>query len=384
MDSMISISQILDLVGKLDDSSGEGTARERFRSYLNQNIDEVGQVRDYIYECLRNTEPQYHRALQDLVNHLGTFLGFEVEYGRYQGVQGEIGYDGLWSSPNGFNLVIEVKKSESFAIEIPTLLGYIDQLVSAGRITDRDAALGIYVLGKPNPNIRQIENAIIAQSHSNRLRIISVDSLITIAELMNEYDINHDNILGLLRPSVPRIDSVIDLIARIVAEAAATDIVAPPSPEPSVESPERTFYCTPVTSDDNESAEECINKLVGENKIYAFGNRTPGRKHIKPGDMICFYATGIGVVAQAEVSTRPVEEDNPFIQDSNRYPWVFQIKDSQLFLDNPIIIDAQLRSKLDAFSGRDPNRPWAWFVQATRKISKHDYQILTNHNTTLE
>jgi len=86
-------------LGKLDDSPGEDNPRERFRSFLKKDIKEVGQIRDYIYECLRNSGPQYNRALQDLVNHLGTFLGFEVTFGRYQGVHGEIGFDGHWKSP---------------------------------------------------------------------------------------------------------------------------------------------------------------------------------------------------------------------------------------------------------------------------------------------
>jgi hypothetical protein len=34
----ISLSQILALVGKLDDSPGEDTARERFRRFLKENV----------------------------------------------------------------------------------------------------------------------------------------------------------------------------------------------------------------------------------------------------------------------------------------------------------------------------------------------------------
>jgi len=48
-----------------------------------------------------------------------------------------------------------------------------------------------------------------------------------------------------------------------------------------------------------------------------------------------------------------------------------------VYENNPVIIDAELRQKLDAFRGKDPNKSWAWFVQATRKINKNDYGILT-------
>jgi hypothetical protein len=48
----ITLSGILEIVGSLDDRIGEDTARERFRLFLNKNVTEVGQIRDYVNECL--------------------------------------------------------------------------------------------------------------------------------------------------------------------------------------------------------------------------------------------------------------------------------------------------------------------------------------------
>ncbi len=131
-----SLKQILALVGNLDDSPGEHLPRARFREFLKTNVTEVGQIRDYIEECLRTSGDQYSRALQDLVNDLGHFLGFEVDYGRYQGVQGQIGFDGHWKSPTAFHIVAEVKTTEVYAIKTSTLLNYINELVSQKSIAD--------------------------------------------------------------------------------------------------------------------------------------------------------------------------------------------------------------------------------------------------------
>ena len=68
---MTTLKEILGLVGSLDDTPGEDTARERFRRYLKQTVKEVGQLRDYVEECLREKGDQYNRALQDLVNYIG-------------------------------------------------------------------------------------------------------------------------------------------------------------------------------------------------------------------------------------------------------------------------------------------------------------------------
>jgi len=69
MSITLNLNQILPLVGKLDDSPGEDTPRERFRRFLKENVNEVGQVRDYIEECLRTSGDQYNRAFQDLANY---------------------------------------------------------------------------------------------------------------------------------------------------------------------------------------------------------------------------------------------------------------------------------------------------------------------------
>jgi hypothetical protein len=375
----VDLSQILALVGKLDDSQGEDTPRERFRSFLRENVLEVGQLRDYFGECLRNKGDQYNRALQDLVNYLGHFLGFEVVFGRYQGVSGETGFDGHWTSPSGFHVVVEVKTSEVYPIKAATLVGYVDDLISEKEIPDWDDAMGLYAVGRPDPEIRQLENAIMAEKRTQQLRIISVESLLSLAELMSEYDIDHEDILAIVRPSGPTIDPVIDLMARLVAEPKEQEEVVEEvtSPVASPTGQEINYWLTPAKDFPEETAEECIRSLVGKEKIYAFGDRTPGRKHIKPGDWIGFYAGGIGVVACARVASSPKRNPDSMVRHSEKYPWVFRLNSTQLWLDKPMVIDASVRARLDAFQGRDPNMNWAWFVQATRKISEHDFQILT-------
>lgn len=370
----ISLTQILALVGKLDDTPGEETPRERFRRFLVENVRDVGQIRDYIEECLRSTGDQYNRALQDLINHLGRFLGFEVTFGRYHGVPGQIGFDGHWVSPTGFHIVVESKTTDVYAIKTATLVGYVDQLISEKKIPNWGKALGLYVVGRPDVELRQLENAILAEKRTHQLRIISVESLLSLAELMNEYDVSHEDILAVLRPSGPTIDPIVDLLARLVAQPS----IEIPPPTVEIAPPEQvSYWLTPVKGEDEQTAEEVIQTLVGRERIYAFGERTPGRKHLKPGDWICFYATGKGVVAHARVTSMPEHKPHPRIRHPERYPWTFRVDDIHLYPDKPVVINAALRSNLDAFQGRDPNKSWAWFVQATRRISEHDFQILT-------
>src|SRR3989338_910491 len=376
------LNQSLNLVGRLDDSPGEDTARQLFRRFLSESVLEVGTLRDYVEECLRNSGDQYDRALQDFVIYLGRFLGFEVHFGRYRGVQGQIGYDGHWKSPKGFHIVVEVKTTEAFAIKAATLVGYVDELVSEKEISSWENALGLYVIGRPDPEVRQLENAIVAEKRTSQLRVISVESLVSLAEMMNEYDIAQEDILAVLRPSGPSVDPIVDLMARLVAEPTAEEL-PPKEPAVSDEQAQReiAYWLSPVASDEEATAEETITTLVEQEQIYAFGERTPGRRHLKAGDRICFYATGKGVIAHADVASAPENKPHPRVRNSSRYPWTFRVGNGVLYLTDPVVLDSSFRSQLDAFQGRKPSKPWAWFVQATRKITAHDFALLTRQLT---
>jgi hypothetical protein len=391
----MTLTQILALVGELDDSPGSETPRERFRRFLKDNAKDAGQLRDYIQECLSKPGTQYNRALQDLGNYIGSFLGFDVVFGRYQGVQGELGFDGHWKSPKDFHIVTEIKTTDAYAIKAATLTGYVDGLISEKKIPSWDCALGLYIVGRPDAELKQLDNAIIAEKRTDRLRVITVESLLSLAEIMTKYDLTHQAVLDILRPSGPRIDSVVELIAGLVAESQDETAAVPQAkpagasqgdklqPVPSTPASENletggiNFWLTPVKSYDDETAEECIAELVGKEHYYAFGPRTAGRKHMKAGDHIGFYATTKGIVAHATLSSPPQIRPRPDGSTCEDFPWVCSLKDASLYLDKPVALDAKLRQQLDAFKGRNPEQGWAWFVQATRKVSPHDFDLMT-------
>ncbi len=382
----ISVSQVLDLVGKLDDSPGSETPRERFRRFLRDNTQQVGQVRDYIEECLRKTGDPYCRALQDLVNRLGELLGFKVTYGRYQGVTNEIGFDGHWESPTGFHVVVEVKTTDVYAIKTATLVGYADRLISEKCIPNWDKAMGLYVVGRPDREMKQLENAIVAERRTYQLRTITVESLLSLAEMMADYGVGHQDILAVMMPSRPAIDDIVDLMRSLVVGAktepaeplpVSVPVVGKDASEPYSAAAQVSYWLSPVKPTKGESSEEIIAKLVGQHGIYAFGERTPGRTQIAIGDWICFYANGNGVVAHARVSSLPEERRDPRIEDPDKYRWVFSLDNAKLYAQEPVAVDAAVRRELEAFQGKDPNKSWAWFVQGTKRISETDFRRLT-------
>ena len=73
-------------------------------------------------------------VLQDLINELGRRLDFSVENERYQGIANAVGFDGVWTSPEGRSIVIEVKTTDVYRISLDKIAEYREKLIAIGRI----------------------------------------------------------------------------------------------------------------------------------------------------------------------------------------------------------------------------------------------------------
>lgn len=232
----IDLHTLLDLVGTLTDSTESGSASERFRKYLSNNVTSATDIRAYIEVALSQVGDQYNKSLQDLINHIGQLLGFEVTFGRYRGVRGQVGFDGLWKSPSsGWAVVVEVKTTDVYAVKTATVLGYINSLVSDNAVTSPDKALGLYVYGRFDSFTNQLENAIIVENRRERLRVVSVPALIDLLELKQEYGLDHSTVLNLLLPFPVRIDPIVNLIRNVVAQEQEKELPVQEEEPTSVE-----------------------------------------------------------------------------------------------------------------------------------------------------
>lgn len=402
---LFTLDQILGLVGTLDDTSGTDTSRERFRTFLRESVGSTGAVRDYVEACIKNKGPQYDHALQDLVNHIGALIGFDVEFGRYKGVVNDVGHDGLWRW-NDFSIVVEVKTTDAFSIQTATVVGYADKLISKGAISNWDHAMGLYVFGRTDSQLKQLANSVMAERRTHQLRIATVDDVLSLAELVQDGHISAEEAVALLKPGGIFVADSVKLLSRIAARAAYPELDEPvatkavvavddaqhpvtsiqtaapmvrPSKSIADDSGDRTYLMTPVSDEGEASAKATIAGLLNAG-WYVFSDKTPGRKRLKPGDRLCFYESSVGVVAEAEVASVP-ERRPPtvagVVKSLDKFPWSFQLTNPRFFFDSPIVIDADLRSKLDAFAKRDPSQSWSWFVQGTKIVSAQDFALLT-------
>lgn len=161
-------------------------------------------------------------VLQDLVNEIGRRLGYAVENGLYRGVKNQVGFDGIWKADKSADLIVEVKTTEAYTIDLDKLFEYKRKLELDGRVNS-DSKL-LIVVG------RRDTNALEAQVRGSRYawdtRIISVESLCKLVSIaLSTGDIlTVSKIRQLLQPfEYTRLDSMINVIFDTIEDVKEAD-----------------------------------------------------------------------------------------------------------------------------------------------------------------
>src|SRR4051794_2129724 len=134
----MSIEQVVSNAGDglLKDNS---VCCQELRTYLAEVTSE--QISAYIEHCLSTSFNRSGMVLQDLVNELGRRLDYDVSNGLYQGTTKQIGFDGLWLSPEGHSIIVEVKTTDAYRISLDTIAGYGARLLESSKISVRNSIL---------------------------------------------------------------------------------------------------------------------------------------------------------------------------------------------------------------------------------------------------
>jgi hypothetical protein len=193
--------------GKLTDGS---KASQEFRDFL-ANIPSSFLER-YAAECLTHAFVDSGLALQDIVNEVGRRLGFTIEPGLYRGKASHVGFDGVWRSNDGKQIVVEVKTTDAFRLALDTPAEYRKSLVREGKIREEESSI-LIVVGREDTG--DLEAQIRGSRHAWDVRLISVDALIRLMKLKEEVEDPSiaRKIVDILVPhEYTRVDSIIDLV----------------------------------------------------------------------------------------------------------------------------------------------------------------------------
>jgi hypothetical protein len=207
--------------GKLRDGS---LASFEFRSFLALVPSKL--LARYANECLTDKFDGSGLALQDVINEVGKRVGFKVEQGRYRGIQGEIGFDGLWTSPDGFSIVVEVKTTDAYRIDLETVAGYRRNLVKDDRAKEESCSI-LLIVGRTDTG--DLEAQVRGSRHAWDIRLISIDGLLRLMHLKEGLDDPRimEKIRRVLTPQeFTKVDGIIDLVFSAAEEVKKEDPLA--------------------------------------------------------------------------------------------------------------------------------------------------------------
>jgi hypothetical protein len=201
--------------GKLTDGSECST---ELREYL--HIAKSEHLFAYADSCLAEKFEKSGSVLQDVVNELGRRLEYTVEFGLYQGKSNAIGNDGLWlDDGSGCAIVVEVKTTDAYSINLDTFARYRNQLIDSKKISPSSSIL--LVVGRKDTG--GWEEQVRGSRHARDIRIIGVDALQQLVLLKEAPDFaSIGKIRQLLIPfEATRLDTIIGIAFGVAEDAVA-------------------------------------------------------------------------------------------------------------------------------------------------------------------
>ena len=202
------IEQAVAMAGDGDIRDGSDCSRE-IRDYLLRISSD--KLFEHVDNCLSKSFNRSGHVLQDVVNELGRRLGYNVECGLYQGKTNAINFDGVWEEPSGPQIVVEVKTSDAYRINLDTVANYRECLIRESRISGISSIL--LVVGRQDTG--DLEAQIRGSKHAWNARVISAEALTNLIRIKEnaDEDTTITKIRSLLTPfEYTRLDNIIDIM----------------------------------------------------------------------------------------------------------------------------------------------------------------------------
>lgn len=214
------VQQIIAFAGTGQLTDGGPAARE-FREFL--GLVPSGHLVRYSDECLRESFNGSGLALQDVVNQVGRRLGYSVVDGRYRGTANAVGFDGLWTFPDGHTVVVEVKTTDTYRVDLQRIADYRRDLIVAGQFGEDRSSI-LIIVGRQDTG--DLEAQIRGSRHAWDVRLISVDALLRLMLVKERVDdpATIHRIYGILKPrEFTRLDEIVDVVFSTAEETVAQE-----------------------------------------------------------------------------------------------------------------------------------------------------------------
>jgi hypothetical protein len=134
------------------------------------------------------------------------------------------------------------------------------------------------------------------------------------------------------------LDFVIDLLERSAA------VATPAQPEEVPETPPRAaradhrapaFWVATITGNQTGSPDRLVRSVIANRRVLAICHSGRFRADGAPGDWVCFFLPGKGIVGHAQLMSA-IEDGTPVVRQASRFSRVYRLADVTLY-DQPVV-----------------------------------------------
>jgi hypothetical protein len=236
-----------------------GAASDDFRNFLARIP--TSMLQGYAEQCLTDSFTGSGLALQDVVNEIGRRLGYKMTSGRYRGGSGQIGFDGLWTLQDGHAIVVEVKTTDAYRIDLNVIADYRKALIRECKISEEKSSI-LIVVGRKDTG--DLEAQIRGSKHAWDVRLISLDAIMRL--MMVKQDVEDPKIIKrisdiLIPREFTKLDEIVEILFSTTEELKGAELSE--EEEPINEAKIHKF--TPVAF--NEACVKRIEAALGKSFI---------------------------------------------------------------------------------------------------------------------
>jgi hypothetical protein len=347
----VTLDQILTLTGRLDDTSGFDSARERFRRFLLDHVREPAMARVLIDECRHAPGDTHRRALQDLVVLLGRFMGFHARFGSRPRTPAGGGC-GEWQSP-ALHVIVDVRGDPPDG----TAFAALSHAVTTAPVSATEAhppVVGLCVTTSLVTGRPLLEPT---TAPSRPVAVVSLGALLSVTALASAGRATHADVVRLLTSSAPA-GFIMELLDRCVDDRA---LLAPGVAGGRILS--TGFWILRVAADRGTTAEEFVEVVVGKRHVLGLAGDRATNDAVRPGDRICLSIAGKGVVGHGRVAA--LDASHPGIRDAHRFRHLWRLEDLNVYLAAPMPVDVETELRLRAAG--DPAHDGQTIVSISRE-----------------
>lgn len=359
----LTVSQLLGVVGRLDDKPGFDTPRERFRRLLAERITDAASARAVIAECRQVGGEQHARALQDAVVLTGKLLGFETKFGPYEHDAGAAPVGGEWLSRRRLRVLLMVCGPQTDASHLDTFTKPLQNAEGSPELfgTPRIALCVLTPLCAAKTRIEEH----VRNQGTGAMRLITLDGILHLVELIGAERLTGEDILRVLNPAAT-VDSLIEVLDRRAA-AAATAVVSVERLHLPEESPGNRCWVAAIRLPHDTPPAPFVDSVIAKRRLLPVNPAAQVRGTVRTGDAVCVSIADAGFVAHARVDGL-VTDGSTLVRDAQRFAQVVKLADVTVY-DAPLLPTPDLVRRLDLGMNGEANA-------IISPISRQDFELV--------